>query len=774
MATKYADTYLLCDPWKIIEDGWRKDKNLTSESVFSLGNEYMGARGFAEEGVSAPSLRGCYFNGVYVEEPIQGVVYKGVVSKTHFMVNAVDWLWAKISVNEQTLDIGVCPIESFRRELDMKNGLLTRRFDWPTQWGTVRLTFLRLLDMEEPKTGYQKIVASLGGKAKAAVSVEIEIANTFDTIHGNGKNYWETEKRAWFEKGAAVQAKTKSPIGSGNRLFSGFTCLAGPQPSMEKMERLASEKAAGFRFAFSLTPGAEVFVEKNVYNHAERSADAENVWDDCWEYLRGCERKRFAQALAEQSAYWEEVWRDGDIEIEGDEKNQQGVRFCVFQMRQTYHGADPLNNIGAKGLTGEAYNGHTFWDTETYCLPFFLFSNLKAAKNLLEYRYAGLSSAKERAKQLDCMGACYPIATLNGEEACALWQHASLQFQPSTAVAYGVRHYATVSGDKDFLFTHGVEMLVEISRFLESRGAWNADHSGFGFYAVMGPDEFHMMVNNNCYTNFMAKKTFEYTITVLSDMKETAPALYQALVAKTALTDAELETFRLDAEKMIILFDEKTKLFEQHEGYFALPHLDVHAIPVTDFPLYSHWSYDRIYRFDMLKQPDVLMFLFLFNQDFSLEAKRANYEFYEPRCIHESSLSPSIHSIFASELGKSEEAFRFFGFATRMDLDNYNRNTDEGLHTTSIAAAWVNIVYGFGGLRSDGETLAFNPSIPPAWKRYRFAIRYRGARLQASVSAREAVFESDAPITILVYGKRYELGVRPLTIPLKFPQAQTP
>ncbi|MDR1126816.1 MAG: family 65 glycosyl hydrolase, partial [Treponema sp.] len=735
MATKYADTYLLCDPWRIIEDGWHKDKNLVSESIFSLGNEYMGARGYAEEGVNAPSLRGCYFNGVYVKEPLPDVVYKGIVSKTHFMVNAADWLWTKISVNGQTLDIDACPIANFRRELNMKNGLLTRHFDWLTQWGRVRLTFLRLVGMD--KTAYQKIIVSLDNKAKAAVSLEIKLANTFDTVHGNGKQYWEVEKQAWFEKGAAVQAKTSGD--SEQRLFSGFTYSAGHQSSIERLEL---DKAVGFRFTFSLEPGTETFVEKHIYNHVEKKngIDPETVFADCWRALRDRTDKTFAQALATQSAYWETVWQTNDIVIEGDEMNQQGIRFCIFQMRQTYHGADPLNNIGAKGLTGEAYNGHTFWDTETYCLPFFLFSSLKAAKNLLEYRYAGLDAAKARAKQLDCTGACYPIATLNGEEACALWQHASLQFQPSTAVAYGVRHYATVSGDKDFLFTHGVEMLVEISRFLASRGAWNADHSGFGFYAVMGPDEFHMMVNNNCYTNFMAKKTFEYTLSVLSDMKKTALTLYQALVEKTALTEEERETFRTDAEKMIILFNEETKLFEQHEGYFTLPHLDVHAIPVGDFPLYSHWSYDRIYRFDMLKQPDVLMFLFLFSQGFSLEVKKANYELYEPRCIHESSLSPSIHSIFASELGKREEAFQFFGFATRMDLDNYNRNTGEGLHTTSIAAAWVNIVYGFGGLRSDGETLAFNPSIPSAWTHYRFTIRYREARLQVDVSAHEAVF----------------------------------
>jgi len=440
-------------------------------------------------------------------------------------------------------------------------------------------------------------------------------------------------------------------------------------------------------------------------------------------------------------------------------------------MQQTYNGYDPTNNIGAKGLTGEAYNGHAFWDTETYCLPFYLFSNLQAARNLLSFRYATLSAAKERAKQLDCKGACYPIATLNGEEACNLWQHASLQFHPSTAVAHGIKHYFQLSADTDFLYGQGVEMLIEISRFLLSRGAWNNDKTGFGFYAVMGLDEFHMMVNHNCYTNFMAKKTFEYTEQTLKEMEKKVPEKAATLIKKTGLLDEERKNFAVCADKMIILYDDKTKLFEQHEGYYTLPRIEISKIPITDFPLYHNWSYDRIYRTSMIKQPDVLMFLFLHNQEFSEDIKRANYEYYEPNTIHESSLSPSIHSIFAAELGKSSDAFRFFGFATRMDLDNYNRNTSEGLHTTSIAAAWMNIVYGFGGLRSDGKELILNPTLPEHWTEYEFGILYRNVHIRIKVSSREVtLFTNDKieeAIPFIIYGKLYTFDSSNLTIPLR-------
>jgi maltose phosphorylase len=313
-------------------------------------------------------------------------------------------------------------------------------------------------------------------------------------------------------------------------------------------------------------------------------------------------------------------------------------------------------------------------------------------------------------------------------------------------------------------------MLIEISRFLVSRGGWNNEGTGFSFYAVMGPDEFHMMVNHNCYTNYMAKKTFEYTEQTLQKMEKDSPEKYTSLCKKTGFTKDERKNISLCAQKMILLFDEKTKLFEQHEGYYTLPRIDITQIPVKDFPLYDNWSYDRIYRTSMIKQPDVLMFLFLHNQEFSSEVKRANYEFYEPKTIHESSLSPSIHSIFAAELGKPDEAFRFFGFATRMDLDNYNRNTADGLHTTSIAAAWMNIVYGFGGLRSDGKDLILNPILPRQWKEYEFGIFYRNTHIRIKVTAGEVILSTEDKITeniqINIYGKNYKLNSSELKVPL--------
>jgi len=768
---KIADAYLLsgdglADPWRIIEEGWHKERNMVSESVFSLGNEYMGVRGYAEEGSAAESLRGSYFNGIY-EEVDLNKSYKGIVTKTHFMVNAVDWLYTEIRAGDEALDMASSEISNFRRVLDMRDGSLWRGFDWHTSGGPiVHLEFTRFLGMENAREAFQKIHFSVSG---GGISVVVVIANSFNTGHGwDKKNHWNTVRKDWLDYGAAIQAQT---IRTGQQIFSGFTWKAsgGVTSNGAQWSKNEGEKSAGFELVFSLKNGGEGWIEKSVYNYArkERNAAAGPVWEQGWAALSG-KLPDFDTALDRQRKYWNTFWENADIRIEGDPLNQQGIRFCVFQLHQTYHGYDPTNNIGAKGLTGEAYNGHTFWDTETYCLPFYIFSNPQAARNLLDYRYATLGAARERARALDCRGACYPIATLNGEEGCNLWQHASLQFQPSTGVAYGIAHYVRVSGDKEFLYDRGAEMLVEISRFLESRGSWNG--TGFGFYAVMGPDEFHMMVNHNCYTNFMAKKTFEYTVKVLEEMEKQCPEKYAALCEKTGLSEAERKNFARCAQNMIILYDKSTKLFEQHEGYFNLPHIEISQIPVTDFPLYNNWSYDRIYRTDMLKQPDVLMFMFLCNREFSEEAKRKNYEFYEPRTIHESSLSPSIHSILACELGKSDEAFSFFAFATRMDLDNYNRNTAEGLHTTSIAAAWMNIVYGFGGLRSDSGGLILNPSLPRQWTGYEFRIFYRGAHIRVKVSDGEAALSTDdqlsEAIPLVIYGKSYNFDSNGMRIPL--------
>jgi maltose phosphorylase len=745
---KIADKYYDTDPWFIIENDFDPNYSMVSESIFSLGNEFMGVRGYFDEGYSGESLIGNYFNGIYESQEVGHSAYKGIIDKTEFIVNAVDCLSLLIEVDGEVVDLHKSRFKDFKRVLDMHTGVLTRSYIWILSDGReLKLEFERFLSMKDAHLAGQRITLT---PLNFSGEVVIKAGLDFSQIHHMaGKNLWDCKKHDSGDNWCSILANTVNTKLSLYSL-SMFECDAKAVIEERK------EKTITKIFTLDLKEGVSTVFTRMVMNLTNKETSMES----CEKFNVQCEDAPnklitldYETVKAESAAWWETIWLDSDIEIKGDELNQQGIRFCIFQMHQTFHGAEKGSIIGAKGLTGEAYSGNTFWDTETYCLPFYIFNNVKAAQQLLEFRLITLPEAKERAKALDCSGAFYPIATISGRECCSLWQHASLQLQASTAVAYGIWHYEAITKDEAFVFKTGLPILLEVSRMLATRGDWNADHTRYGFYGVMGPDEFQMMVNNNCYTNYLGKVTLNYTLDVLNRLKEKDGKTYDTVIHESGLSKDEILNLETIAKHMYIPYDDTTKLFEQHEGYFSLPHIDVDKIPVEDFPLYHHWTYDRIYRNDMIKQPDVLMMMLMYNGNFTLEQIKNNYEFYEPRCIHESSLSPSVHSILAVQLQKHDEAYKFFGFATRMDLDNYNRNTSEGLHTTSIAAAWMNIVYGFGGMRSDSEILKFYPSIPKEWDGYSFRIHYKDDVIQVEVDKENVSFSTmnGATINVLVY-----------------------
>lgn len=732
---KIADEYFQVEPWRIVEKGFDPGHSEVGESIFSLANEYMGIRGFFEEGYSGDSLIGSYFNGVYITEDSGPAQYKGVSHISEFMVNSVNWLKTCIVLDGEILDLNTSKFEDFERVLNLKNGLLTRSFTWISSSGKkTELTFERLLSMEHVSYGVQRITVK---PINYSGELEISLSADFGIYHeSTKKNYWnllDTKQ----EPGITVMQGITTWGEKEIRTTHTFTV-----DGKYEENKFSNHKEAGKTFILHINEGEPATVTRVVNNNQPGKNE---------DTLPG--NVTFERLLKDSESWWGEVWKTSDIVIEGDEKNQQGIRFCIFQMVQTYHGAYPGDNIGAKGLTGEAYAGCAFWDTETYCLPFYMLNLPHATESLLEYRYNTLDMARERAKALDCEGAFYPVSTISGRESCRLWQHASLQMQASTGVAYGIWFYEKLTDDVDFLKRCGAEMLVEVSRMLATRGDWSADGSYYGYYCVMGPDEFQMMVNHNCYTNYMGKFTMEYTLEVLERLEKDAN-WYADFVKRLSLTEDEKKDWKEKAAKMRII--KKGNLYEQHDGFFNLPHVDVDAIPVTDFPLYNHWSYDRLYRNDMIKQPDVLMLMLLFNQSFSEEELEENYAYYEPKCIHESSLSPSVHSILAAQIGKEKEAYDFFGFATRLDLDDYNRNTREGLHTTSIAAAWMNIVYGFGGVRTDGDILTVNPTIPESWGGYQFHLIYKGVTLLVKVGKESSILsvENGEKLEIVINGEK--------------------
>lgn len=767
MPTKTADRYLKVDPWKIIEEGFEKKRSRISESMFCLANEFMGVRGYFEEGYSGNRLLGSYFNNLYEEMEAQHwQLFKGMVTRVCFGVNSVDWLYTRIFLDGEQLDLARCDFYNFKRVLDMKKGTLTREFIWKTKTGKeLKVSFLRFLSMDRPNMGFQKITfeplnfsGNLLVQSGLDYSILHEIAEGWNQVETSdsefkprGKNFWTLEKAEYTGDGISALGKT---IKSGHLLFSNFRLNSN---KILNTAFILQDKLAVLNFPLELEEGKSTFIEKSVVNYWEKSEDKGSVWAKGSDLASEYRHISFDEALKTQEEYWEKAWDNIDIKIDGDDENLQGVRFSIFTLYSTYHGFDPNLNIPCKGLTAEVYHGQVFWDTESYCMPFYIFNNPKAAKNLLLYRYKYLPQACERAKQLDCEGARYPMCTLDGTESCATWQHGDFEIHVSAAVSYAVWLYNKLCDDKEFLFNQGIELLMQISRYYANRGEFSPLNGDFGLYGVMGPDEYHMNVNNNAYTNVMAKKTFEFTLDVIERMKKEAPDLLRKVSEKVGLREGETEDWRKKARLMRIPMNKETGLIEQHDGYFDLPEADVKNIPESQIPIYKHWAYVRIFRYNMIKQPDVLLLPFFFSTDYTPEQKRINYEFYEARCIHESSLSPSIHSILAAELGKKEEAYEFFKYMARLDLDNYNKNTDQGLHVTSMSGAWLNMVYGFGGLRTDGDVLIFKPSIPDNWNSFSFRLQYRGSLLQVNVNREEAEYRilSGPGMVIKVYDREY-------------------
>lgn len=736
---KISKEYLTVHPWKIIEDGFHKDRDMVSESLFSLGNEYSGVRAFFDEGYSGKTLIGTYYNGIYeYGEPIPNA-YKGIAKRTHFTINSTNWVKARFVYQGEVLDLNKSDFKDFYRELDFRDGNYIRSFVWKVKGKEISFKFERILSMKDCHQGAVRLTIS----SSEPLDLEVGFILDASVVHWGDKPYWNVIDHQEKENEYSLSCKT---LTTGQYLVT-MMSLEGLDNQKARYE--SRELIVSSTLHLSNKP---LVIERRVINLiSKKECDIKELQEKAKKELILLNKSGFAGILKKNKEYFAHVFASSDIEIRGDEKNQQGIRYCLFQLEQAYHGYEKDNNIGAKGLTGEAYSGHAFWDSETYCLPYYLFTNKEAAKDLILFRYNTLEEAKKRAHDLDCEGACFPVATRNGEEACTLWQHASCQFQPSTGVSYAIYHYMNIYHDDDFMNKYGLELLIEISKFLLTRGEYSSDKKHFGFYGVMGPDEFQLMVNHNTYTNYMAKKTFDYLLSLKKENKYD----FANADKKCEVDDSFYKAIKKASSKMLILYDEQTHLFEQHDGFYKLPHLDVDKIPDSDFPLYSHWSYDRIYRNDMIKQPDVLMFMLLYNQDFSFEQLKANYEYYEPRCIHESSLSPSVHSILAAQIHREKEAYKFFEFATRLDLDDYNNNTREGIHMTSIAAAWMNIVYGFAGFRSDKPLLSLSPSLPRKWKSYSFKLRLPNNLLNITVKKDQITILNDGePLLMKIYNKK--------------------
>ncbi len=718
------------DEWKVIEKGFDPSLQKASESIFSLGNGRMGQRAFFEEKYSGESLHGIYIAGVYYPDKTRVGWWKNGYPEYFAKVpNAPNWIGIGITINGEELDLNKCEVHDFYRELNMKEGFLLRKFTVSLNNGNkISVEAKRFLSMANDNIGaIRYAIKSLNFNG------EIEF-NPY--IDGNVKNqdanynevFWEQDEEKAEEQFGQLVARTKK---------SGFyVCMTmkyeiekNSIPLSPKPELIEKPGYTANKVNVATEENDEIVMYKyvsvlNSMNHkrTEITENGKNILSEAMS-------RKFDLLLKEHKEVWAGKWSHSDIIIEGDEAAQQGIRFNIFHLNQTYTGRDERLNIGPKGFTGEKYGGGTYWDTEAFLIPFYLSSAPReVSRNLLIYRYKHLEKAIENARKLgfDSGAALYPMVTMNGEESHNEWEITFEEIHRNGAIAYAIYNYISYTANKEYLAEYGLEVLIAISRFWRQRVNWSDVKGKYVILGVTGPNEYENNVNNNWYTNRLAVWTLEYTLEALDYVMEEFPARYTEIIEKTGFqNDVEIKAWRDIIENMFFPYSENFRVFLQQEGFLDKEQLKVSALSPENKPLNQKWSWDRILRSVFIKQADVLQGIFTFEKDFDLETIKRNYDFYEPRTVHESSLSPCIHSILAAKLGKKEDAYNLYLRTSRLDLDDYNHEVDEGLHITSMGGTWMSVVYGFGGLRVKDNMLIFNPLVPDNWKSISFLVKFR-------------------------------------------------
>ncbi|HKL72177.1 MAG TPA: glycosyl hydrolase family 65 protein, partial [Marinilabiliaceae bacterium] len=481
----------------------------------------------------------------------------------------------------------------------------------------------------------------------------------------------------------------------------------------------------------------------------------------------------FDKMLKAHTAKWDAIWEYSDIKITGDIEAQQGIRYNIFQLNQTYTGEDERLNIGPKGFTGEKYGGTTYWDTEAYCIPFYLATAPQhVTRNLLIYRYKHLQKAIENAEKLGFTNgaALYPMVTMNGEECHNEWEITFQEIHRNGAMAFAIYNYIRHTGDEKYLEEFGLEVLVAIARFWAQRITWSTHINKYVMLGVTGPNEYDNNIDNNWYTNKIAVWCLNYTMQALKKVETSNPSKFNELIKKINLKVAqETKVWSEITQNMCSPFNEELNVFMQQDGYMNKEQVMAADLPKEIRPINQYWSWDRILRSCFIKQADTLQGVYLFEEEFDTETIRRNFEFYEPRTVHESSLSPCVHSILAARIGSPKKAYEMYLRTSRLDLDDYNNEVHEGLHITSMAGTWMAIVEGFGGKRIKNEKLHLNPTIPQEWKSYDFKITFRGIHLEVDINHEriEIISHTDKDAELYIYDKPLNIkALSTATIPL--------
>ncbi len=752
--------YIKTDDWSIIEEGFNADRVKSSESLFSLGNGAMGQRANFEEKYSGPSFQGSYVAGVYYPDKTRVGWWKnGYPEYFAKVLNAPNWIGVNVYVNGEALDLFTCKeVKSFKRELNMKEGWYERTFTTKLQNDIeIFVVTRRFLSLDLDEVGairYQ--VTPVNAKATITFEPYLDAGIKNEDSNWDDK-FWDTFEIQQDSNQAFIGSRTEKTrfyvyTGMKTLLFrNDKEITTNPEISQTSLK-------VSFQYTEELERGDTLSLHKFGGYTSSMNHDKEALMQASKNILEEAVSYGFNGLLERQKNAWERIWDMADIQIEGDSKAQQGIRFNIFHLNQTYLGKDARLNIGPKGFTGEKYGGSTYWDTEAYCIPFYMATkNQQVARNLLAYRYHHLEKAIENAKQLGFKNgaALYPMVTMNGEECHNEWEITFEEIHRNGAIAFAIFNYIRYTGDYDYIPEKGLEVLIGIARFWHQRATYSLVKKKYVILGVTGPNEYENNVNNNWYTNYIAKWCIEYACEQVGTVKDKSNAHYTRIMNKVRLSEAEISKWKEVASNMYFPYSEEHQVFLQQDGFLDKELITVSELEKSERPINQKWSWDRILRSPYIKQADVLQGFYFFEEHFTKEELERHFDFYESFTVHESSLSPCVHAIIAASLNRMDQAYKFYLQTSRLDLDDYNKEVHEGLHITSMAGTWMSIVEGFGGMRIKNNMLSFTPKIPKQWKAYSFNINFRDQILKVNIGKTQTTFEleGNAPLTLMVNDK---------------------
>lgn len=733
------------DPWKVTANQIESKDRRLQESLTSIGNGYMGMRGNFSETYSADHHQGTYIAGVWFPDKTRVGWWKnGYPDYFGKAINAVNFAKVRLFIDQEEIDLARAKITDFEMALEMQKGLLTYSY---TVSG-VRVTAERFFSIATQELAlFHFTFENVDGEMH---SIRLDSAIDAD-VHNEDANYdekfWQTFELGNSENGSYLISQTiPNPFGVEQFTVSAHQFFKG---NLQLTAQKAEENQVIDSFEEILPAKQSLTFEKRVIVLTSRDyQDLAAMTDASVAFVDSLSEVTYDQLRAAQIEAWAKRWEIADVQIEGSDEAQQGIRFNLFQLFSTYYGEDERLNIGPKGFTGEKYGGATYWDTEAYAVPLYLaLSDEKVTKNLLKYRHNQLPQAQHNARQQGLAGALYPMVTFTGVECHNEWEITFEEIHRNGAMAYAIYNYTNYTGDETYLAHEGLEVLVEIARFWADRVHYSKRNDQYMIHGVTGPNEYENNINNNWYTNKLATWVLSYTAESLA--KYPRPDLIEA---------KELAKWAEIVEKMYYPEDQELGIFVQHDGFLDKDLTPVAELDPSNLPLNQNWSWDRVLRSPYIKQADVLQGIYFFGNQFSLDEKRRNFEFYEPLTVHESSLSPSIHAILAAELGMEEKAVEMYERTARLDLDNYNNDTDDGLHITSMTGSWLAIVHGFAQMKTWNGQLSFAPFLPKAWTGYAFHINYRGRLLKISVGKeiKVTLLKGEA-LTVEIYGEKINL-----------------